>query len=74
MPEDDPRVGIVSRTLHTFHGPGYCTAGKHLGGLNFYCFDEARAIIAALDGADPGNYPDSKPALTLSARQRRARS
>jgi len=68
---DDPRVGIVSRALHTFHGAGYCTAGKHGNGQNFYCYDEARAILASLDGeVDPGNYPEPRRALTLSARQK----
>lgn len=75
MPElSDPRVGVVSRALHTFHGLGYCSMGKHMPGQTFHCFDEARAILAALDGEiEPGGYPDRKPALTLSARQKRGR-
>lgn len=68
----DPRVGVVSRALHTFHGRGYCTMGSHLPGLNFYCYDEARAILDALDGGDTSDYPDGKPALTLSGRQKKA--
>jgi hypothetical protein len=71
---DDPRVDVVARALHTFHGLGYCTQGKHFNHLNFHCHDEARAILAALDGrVEAGNYPDSKKNLTLSAREERAR-
>lgn len=71
MPDlDDPRVGVLSRALHTFNGRGYCTAGKHLPGLNFFCYDEARALLSALDGdSEPGEYVVPKKALTLSARQ-----
>lgn len=76
MPDlDDPRVGVLSRALHTFHGRGYCTAGKHGNGQNFYCYDEARALLAALDGeTEPGEYTVPKKALTLSARQQKTRA
>jgi hypothetical protein len=71
----EDRITIVSRALHTFHGQGYCTLGKHLPGLNFHCYDEARAILAALDGeAETSDIPNPKKALTLSARQERSRN
>ena len=71
MPALDPRVVLLSRTLHLFHGGGYCTQGEHIAGLNFYCYDEARAILAALDGdTEPGPIPQRKKTLTLSARQK----
>jgi hypothetical protein len=66
----DQRVEIVSRALHTFHGIGYCTMGKHISGMNFHCYDEARAILAALDGGDTAPYRDPKATLTLSAREK----
>jgi hypothetical protein len=68
----DARVEVVSRALHTFHGRGYCSMGKHEPTSNYYCYDESRAILAALDGQyEPGDYPTASKALTLSARQRR---
>lgn len=75
MPElSDPRVGVVSRALHTFHGQGYCSMGKHNAGQSYHCFDEARALLEALDGENPpGDYRDPKATLTLSARQKRGR-
>lgn len=75
MPElSDPRVSVVSRALHTFHGPGYCTQGKHAFDQNYYCFDEARAVLSALDGkTEPGEYRERKATLTLAGRQKKAR-
>lgn len=67
----DDRVGTVSRALHTFHGTGYCSMGKHMPGQNYLCYDEARAVLAAIDGSDPGDYRDVGRALTLKARAER---
>lgn len=66
----DNRVERVSRALHTFHGQGYCSMGKHNAGQNYHCYDEARAILDALDGGETSDYPDITSKLTLSARMK----
>lgn len=46
--------------------------GKHQPATNYLCYDEARAILAALDGAYATSpIPTSQKQLTLSARQGR---
>lgn len=44
--------------------------GKHNAGQNYYCYDEARAILDALDGGETSDYPDIASKLTLSARMK----
>lgn len=70
----DPRVTVVSRALHLFHGTGYCSMGEHQPNINYYCYDEANAILAALDDVyQPAALVTSRKVLTLSARQGRHR-
>lgn len=63
-------VEDVGKTLHVVHGRGYCSQGQHLTSANYACWDEARAVLAAINGHTPRAYPDAGPLpATLAARE-----
>lgn len=63
-------VSDVGKTLHVFHGRGYCTQGQHLAQSTYHCWDEARVVIGAINGHVPKEYPDQgEHPMTLAARE-----